>query len=203
MKLKTLILLTMVVGLVVTGCGGADSKESETQNSSTDSQTGQSDDTEVTGNQSNESLETYNEEESDEYKILYTGESNGSDLLTIEEVDAKTMKIDSLDATFYQWKIKVRNTSGEDLKKNDSSMRIWYAYLDENGDKLYDSYLTGGYSTTVEKDQAEWIESNGYPSSWGKAEMDAVKTIKFYGYTTTLAGVSDHEFKFPISVDIR
>lgn len=196
MKLKTLIILTMIAGVIMTGCGSSASKDSGAQNASSEVQSEQNSDSVATSKQSDEKL-------SNEYQVLYKGESNGSDLLTIEEVDAKPQEISDLEATFFQWKMKVRNTSGEDLKMAESSMCIFYEYLDENGDRLYDGKVSGGYSSTVENGQAEWIEENCYPASWGKNEMEAVKTIRIYGYTTNMMAHPEHEFTEPIVVDIR
>ena len=126
------------------------------------------------------------------------------DLLTIETVEVEPYSLYHLNnAQFFSWKMKVRNTSGNDLTMNKSSMRIWYRYLDENEDTLWSNYLTGGYSSTVKNGRAEWIEESSFPYGWGKKEFDEVVFLEIYGYTTTLHGSPDYEFENPILINVK
>lgn len=155
-------------------------------------------------NSNNSNITTSNDIETKEYNAY---KSNGKivDLLTVEEVNINPFTVATVDnAEFFQWRMKVRNTSGKDLVKDTTSMRIWYNYLDENKDIIYNHYLTGGYQSTIANDRAEWIEENGWPGSWTKNELESVAYIEIYGYTMTLStGAPEYEFSTPILIDVR
>jgi len=132
-------------------------------------------------------------------------EGNTDDLLMIEGVEISPMTVGFMDdAQFFQWRVKVRNNTGEDLVAKESAMRIWYRYLDENYDTLSKSYLHGGYSSTVQAGRAEWLSSNGVPSEFtSQADMDQVVYLEIYGYTASLNGLPDHMYAEPICINVR
>ena len=123
-----------------------------------------------------------------------------ADLLAIEEIEVAPKKYKGE----YQisWKIKVRNISGADLPMKESSMKIFFKYLDSNNDILWTGYAPGGYTSTVANGQAEWISFSSYPSGWGAKEMNQIAAIEFYAYTTSTGGSPDHEFIDPITVKV-
>lgn len=158
------------------------------------------------------SLEAPAEEESDTpatedvdengYHIAYEFDGDPVDLLTIEEVDI--MPSETIDGyPYYKWKVKCKNTSGADLPMGESSMRIWYRYLDADYTNLESIYLSGGYSSTVKDGRSEWIESNGYPASWDERTFNSWAYIEIFGYTTSLAGSPEYEFTNPILIDVH
>ena len=92
-------------------------------------------------NSNNSNITTSNDIETKEYNAY---KSNGKivDLLTVEEVNINPFTVATVDnAEFFQWRMKVRNTSGKDLVKDTTSMRIWYNYLDENKDKAENIFV--------------------------------------------------------------
>ena len=122
------------------------------------------------------------------------------DLLAIEEIEVAPKEYKGE----YQisWKVKVRNISGADLPMKESSMKIFFKYLDNNNDILWTGYAPGGYTSTVADGQAEWISFSSYPSGWGAKEMNKIAAIEFYAYTTSTGGSPDHEFLDPITVKV-
>ena len=122
------------------------------------------------------------------------------DLLAIEEIEVAPKEYKG--AYQISWKVKVRNISGADLPMKESSMKIFFKYLDSNNDILWTSYAPGGYTNTVADGQAEWISFSSYPSGWGTKEMNKIAAIEFYAYTTSTGGSPAHEFLDPITVKV-
>lgn len=147
-----------------------------------------------------ENKDTVNKSDSKYLAYTYDGEVN--DLITVEEV-VLMPQVFSDDYIMLRWKMKVRNTSGEDILMKKASMRVWYRYLDANEDELWNSYLTGGYSSTIKDEQATWIEQQSIPSTWDKNDVMNVAFIEIYGYTNTLSGKPDYEFTDSITIDVR
>ena len=110
-----------------------------------------------------------------EDQAAYTFEGEPTDLLTIEMVEIQPATVSYLKdkPEFFTWRAKVRNTSGKDLPMKESSMRVWYRYLDENEDILWSTYLTGGYKSEVKSGRAEWLEEYGFPANWSKKEFES------------------------------
>ena len=180
MKKILSLLLVLVMGLSLCACGDV-----KTENTT-------STDTASSNSSSKEEEKRY---------VAYEFDGRINDALTVEEV--VLMPQNRNDWKMCAWKMKVRNTSEEDLKMNESSMRIWYQYLDDNGDKLFENYVTGGYSSTIKAGEAEWIEETGRPGSWTNEDVEKMATIKIYAYTTTLRGSPEHEFSEPIIINIK
>lgn len=147
-----------------------------------------------------ENKDTMNKGDSKYLAYTYDGEVN--DLITVEEV-VLMPQVFSDDYIMLRWKMKARNTSGEDILMKKASMRVWYRYLDANEDELWNSYLTGGYSSTIKDEQATWIEQQSIPSTWDKNDVMNVAFIEIYGYTNTLSGKPDYEFTDFITIDVR
>lgn len=132
----------------------------------------------------------------------YTYDGEATDLFTIEEVVIMPQRYS--DGTIaLQWKMKVRNTSGEDLLMKESSMSVWYRYLDENEDELWSTYISGGYFSTIKDGKAEWLEEMGTPYGWSNADVASVAFVEIYGYTNTLHGSPDYEFENYVTIDVR
>ena len=151
----------------------------------------------------------YKDREVDEhgYYIAYRAKGESDDELSIEQVNILSYIVDLKDNTrFYKWRARIRNSSGHDLRKAVSAMRVWYRYLDENRQPLATDtpmYISAGYNSTIEKGRTEWIEQNGYPGSWGKDELNAVSYIELYGYSTQLTAKPEAEFKKPVIIDVH
>lgn len=132
----------------------------------------------------------------------YTYDGDATDLFTIEEVVLMPQRY-SNGTIALQWKMKVRNTSGEDLLMKESSMRVWFRYLDENEDELRSGHLTEGYSNTIKDGKAVWLEMMGTPSGWTNADVASIAYIEIYGYTNTLNGYPDYEFENYVTINVR
>ena len=140
----------------------------------------------------------------EETNVIYTYEGEATDLFTIEEIELEPTTVFFADnAEFFIWKMKVRNTSGADLLANESSVRIWYNYLDEKEDVLFGNYETGGYSSTIKDGQAILIDCSGIPGGLNKRQLESIRYIEIYGYTNTLHGSPDYEFTTPIIIDVK
>ena len=189
------------MSMFVCSCGG------DTKSAETSSVTAESKDTEKADNTAESSEVPASEESKDkisESNVVYTFEGEPVDQLTIEEITIEPYVVKSVDdAQFYGWKMKVRNTSGSDLKVKESSMRIFYTYLDENMDVLQSNHMSGGYVNTIKEGRAELLEEHAYPANWSKKELEAVRYVEFYGYTITLNGSPDFEFTSPILIDLK
>ncbi len=141
------------------------------------------------------------EEVDDGNYTAYTYDGEPTDLFTVEEVVLKpTAYSDGM--VSLGWKMKVRNTSGEDIPMKDASMRVWYRYLDKNEDTLWDNYSTAGYDSTIKNDRAEWIEVTGYPHEWTADDVKSIEYIEIYAYTNTLHGAPDYEFTNPVLIKV-
>lgn len=130
-------------------------------------------------------------------------EGDPVDALTVEEVVLMPEYMPFDDSIYLNWKMKIRNTSGEDIPMKESSMRVWYRYLDENEDSMYELHGTAGYSSTVKDGRAEWIEVSGIPAEWTNKEVYNIAYIEIYAYTISLHGSPDYEFTEPVLIDVR
>lgn len=142
-----------------------------------------------------------NEDDGRYTAFVYEGEA--VDSLTVEEVVLTPTYFPSNDGLYLKWMMKIRNTSGKDIPMKESSMRVWYRYLDENMDSLYELYGTAGYSSTVKDGRAEWIHIDGRPAQWTNKDVLDIAYIEIYAYTISLGGIPDYEFTEPVLVDIR
>lgn len=141
-------------------------------------------------------------ENSSEKIILYTFDGEPTDLLTIEEVQILERPIKSGGVFPPEWTVKIRNTSGKDLKMKESDMRIWYRYLDENYDTLYSSYFSAGYNQTIYKGRASQKSQASYPSGWVDSDFAKVEYLEFYGYDTFYSGTPKYEFTELLTVNV-
>lgn len=186
MKKMIALLLVLIVCLSLTACGSTTASNTQ----KTAARTIVPDTSSV------------NTQEDDRKYIAYTYNGEATDLFTIEEVDLIPQSFNSGNIALC-WKVKVRNTSGEDLPMKESSMSIWYKYLDENEDELYNLYVSGGYSETIKDGKAIWLEQLATPASWSRTDIENVAFIEIYGYSNTLHGSPDYEFKNSITIDVR
>lgn len=141
--------------------------------------------------------------EDDGRYTAFVYEGDVIDALTVEEVVLTPTYFTSNDSLYLKWMMKIRNTSGKDIPMKESSMRVWYRYLDENMDSLHELYGTAGYSSTVKAGRAEWIVIDGRPAQWTNKDVLDIAYIEIYAYTISLHGVPDYEFTEPVLVDIR
>ena len=140
--------------------------------------------------------------ESTQY-TAYVYEGEPVDALTVEEVVLMPEYMPFDDSIYLKWKMKVRNTSSADIPMKESSMRVWYRYLDENEDTLFSLYDTAGYSSTIKDGRAEWMEISEQPSEWTNKDVLNVAYIEIYAYTISLHGSPDCEFTDPVLIDVR
>lgn len=187
MKKNITLLLIAIMCLSLCACGV------ESENNTTEATIPQ----DITANTDNIDIQ-----ENDGKYTAYTYDGDAIDLFTIEEVVLMPQSF-SDGSIALRWKMKVRNTSGEDLLMKDSSMRVWYRYLDKNGDELWSNYISGGYSNTIKDGDAEWLEVMVTPNGWSNADVASVAFIEIYGYTNTLHGSPDYEFEKYITIDVR
>lgn len=133
--------------------------------------------------------------------FIYEGDP--VDALTVEEVVLMPEYMPFDGSIYLNWKMKIRNTSGADIPMKESSMRVWYRYLDENEDSLYELYGTAGYSSTVKDGRAEWIDVSGHPAEWTNNDVLDIAYVEIYAYTISLHGSPDYEFTEPVLIDVR
>ena len=187
MKRAITILLALVMMLSLAACGNKDAATTSPN---------------PTGTAENTSDPM--DEDPSEAKVIYTYEGEPTDLFTIEEIEFAPDTVPwEDDAQFFAWKMKVRNTSGADLPAKESSMRIWFNYLDENEDIVFSFYESAGYSSTIENGKAVLIDCSSIPGNLNKKQLESIAYIEIYGYTNTLHGMPDYEFSCPIIVDVK
>ena len=190
MKKLISIILALALCLSFTACGGSEADSSvqapaNEQSPATEQATQPATEAEDTGKY-----------------VAYTYDGDPVDMFTVEEVVLMPESY-SNGTIALNWKMKVRNTSGADLPMKESSMRIWYRYLDANEDELFSNHSTGGYSNTIKDGKAEWIDCSGTPANWDNSDIESVAFIEIYGYTNTLHGSPDYEFTNYITIDVR
>lgn len=137
--------------------------------------------------------------------VAYAYDGEPTDLLTIEEVILMPERwSESLGGDLYlNWKMKVRNTSGEDIGIG-SYMCIWYSFLDENEDIVLADLLMGDSSVSTRNDRAEWLESiNTVPAGWTNEMCESIAYIEIYGYGFSNFSKPQYEFENPVLIDIR
>ena len=144
----------------------------------------------------------YDDTESSQY-TAFVYEGDPVDALTVEEVVLMPEYVPFDGSVYLKWKMKVRNTSGADIPMKESSMRVWYRYLDKNEDTMFSLYDTAGYSSTIKDGRAEWIEITEQPAEWTNKEVLNVAYIEIYAYTISLHGAPDFEFSEPVLIDVR
>ncbi len=212
MKKILAMLLALIMLLSLVGCSGnantanssTDTPNTSVAEESTSNASEETESTEATSSEETEPSEATIPEETeadDGIYTAYTYDGDPIDLFTIEEVVLMPESYSNGDICLC-WKMKVRNTSGEDIPMKEASMRVWFRYLDENEDSLWDSYLTAGYSSTIKNDRAEWMEMRGIPSGWTADDMKSIEYIEIFGYTNTLHGAPDYEFTNPVLIKV-
>ena len=135
----------------------------------------------------------------------YSYDGEATDLLTIEEVTLMPERwSESLGGDlFLNWKIKVRNTSGEDISIG-SYMCIWYCFLDENEDIVHSDFLMGDSDVSTRNGRAEWLENiNAVPAGWTNEMCESIAYIEIYGYSFSNFTKPQYEFENPVLIDIR
>lgn len=200
MKRWICLILAGVLTVALSACGNVQEnvetpKEEITQNENI------KDGNRTDENSETESVVTETEEEDDGHYTAYTYDGEAVDLFTVEEVELYPMSYSNGNLCL-GWKMKVRNTSGEDIPMKEASMRVWYRYLDEKEDSLWETYLSAGYSSTIKAGRAEWMEMNGVPNNWTPDDVKAIEYIEIYGYTNTLHGSPDYEFTNPVLIKV-
>ena len=144
------------------------------------------------------------QDENDGQYTAYLYDGNPTDLLTIEEVVLMPERNSlSADPSMYlYWKMKVRNTSGEDIPLN-SYLCVWYRYLDENEDTLYSNFLISDSSSSVKNDRAVWVEEYGIPGSWTDKDSESIAYLEIYAYAFGSFSKPQYEFVEPVLIDVR
>lgn len=144
-------------------------------------------------------------EENNSQFTAYTYDGEPTDLFTVEEVvlmpERFPMPVMNVSMSM-NWKMKVRNTSGEDIPMN-SYMCVWYRYLDENEDTLYSSNELSDSSSSVKNGRATWLEISGIPSGWSDEDTESIAYLEIYAYAIGTFSKPQYEFENPVLIDVR
>lgn len=193
--MKRLTVLIFVLMFCLCACG----KDEQTQKIVTADKTVQ-DDVRVENQVTiQEPTARENEEKAPAYR--FDGTVTGD--VTVEEIVVRPHKVGSDGTLYFDWEMKVRNTGNKDTVPNETVLRVWFHYLDENGDIIEDTLGEAGSKSPVKSGQAEWIQKSGRLSTMDSSEVEATAFIEIYGYTVKRAGIADVYYEEPILVDIR
>jgi len=151
-------------------------------------------------NNSNGNSSAHKVGKSDSRVIVYSSDKVTGEPITIEEIAMEPFLFG--DGRWFRLTVKIRNTSGKEISGEHGTIRIWYQYLDENMDILYDSYFSEGYGATIKDGQSVKYDSQGSSPRWDKDEMDEAKYINIYKYATTTYIEDAVEFNDPILLEI-
>ena len=144
-------------------------------------------------------------EENNSQFTAYAYDGEPTDLLTVEEVVLMPERFPMavMDVSMnLNWKVKVRNTSGEDIPLN-SYMCVWYRYLDENEDTLFSLQKMSNPSSSVKNDRASWLEVSEIPTGWSDEDTESIAYLEIYAYAIGTFSRPQYEFENPVLIDVR
>ena len=104
---------------------------------------------------------------------------------------------------FFDWEMKVRNTGSEDTIPDETVLRVWFRYLDENGDVIAETQSEAGKYSPVKSGQAEWIQINSRLGEMDSSEVEATAFIEIFAYTKKVRTKPEVYYEEPILIDIR
>lgn len=151
---------------------------------------------------SEENTESAKKEEADsDVAYRFDGTSTGD--VTVEEVVVRPHTVGYDGGYFFDWEMKVRNTGSEDTIPDETVLRVWFRYLDENGDVIAETQSEAGRYSPVKSGQAEWIQINTRLGSMDSSEVEATAFIEIFAYTKKVRTKPEVFYEEPILIDIR
>ena len=145
--------------------------------------------------------ETVQEDPDKDVAYRFNGINTGD--VTVEEVVVRPHTVGHDGTLFFNWEMKVRNTGSEDTIPDETVLRVWFRYLDENGDVIDETQDEAGKYAPVKIGQAEWIQIDGRISSMDSSEVAATAFIEIFAYTKKVRTKPEVFYEEPILIDIR
>ena len=147
-------------------------------------------------------VETTKQEEADN-DVAYRFDGTNTGDVTVEEVVVRPPTVGDDGGYFFDWEMKVRNTGSEDTIPDETVLRVWFRYLDENGDVIAETQSEAGKYSPVKSGQAEWIQINTRLGSMDSSEVEATAFIEIFAYTKKVRTKPEVYYEEPILIDIR
>lgn len=135
--------------------------------------------------------------------VAYRFDGTTTGDVTVEEVVVRPHTVGYDGGYFFDWEMKVRNTGGEDTIPDETVLRVWFRYLDENGDVIAETQSEAGKYSPVKSGQAEWIQINTRLGSMDSSEVEATAFIEIFAYTKKVRTKPEVYYEEPILIDIR
>lgn len=142
-------------------------------------------------------------EEAKDSDVAYRFDGTTTGDVTVEEVVVHPHTVGHDGSLFFNWEMKVRNTGSEDTIPDETVLRVWFRYLDENGDIIAETQDEAGKYSPVKSGQAEWIQINGRISDMDSSEVEATAFIEIFAYTKKVRTKPEAFYEEPILIDIR
>jgi len=141
------------------------------------------------------------EDKDSDVAYRFDGTTTGD--VTVEEVVVRPHTVGYDGGYFFDWEMKVRNTGSEDTIPDETVLRVWFRYLDENGDVIAETQSEAGKYSPVKSGQAEWIQINTRLGSMDSSEVEATAFIEIFAYTKKVRTKPEVYYEEPILIDIR
>lgn len=135
--------------------------------------------------------------------VAYRFDGTTTGDVTVEEVVVRPHTVGYDGGYFFDWEMKVRNTGNEDTIPDETVLRVWFRYLDENGDVIAETQSEAGKYSPVKSGQAEWIQINTRLGSMDSSEVEATAFIEIFAYTKKVRTKPEVYYEEPILIDIR
>lgn len=142
-------------------------------------------------------------EEDKDADVAYRFDGTTTGDVTVEEVVVRPHTIGYDGGYFFDWEMKVRNTGSEDTIPDETVLRVWFRYLDENGDVIAETQSEAGKYSPVKSGQAEWIQINSRLGEMDSSEVEATAFIEIFAYTKKVRTKPEVYYEEPILIDIR
>jgi len=142
-------------------------------------------------------------EEDNDSDVAYQFDGTVTGDVTVEEVVVRPHTVGHDGSLFFDWEMKVRNTGNEDTIPDETVLRVWFRYLDENGDVIAETQDEAGKYSPVKSGQAEWIQIDGRISDMDSSEVEATAFIEIFAYTKKVRTKPEVFYEEPILIDIR
>lgn len=135
--------------------------------------------------------------------VAYRFDGTNTGDITVEEVVVRPHTIGRDGTLFFDWEMKVRNTGSEDTIPDETVLRVWFRYLDENGDVIAETQDEAGKYSPVKSGQAEWIQIDWRLGEMDSSEVEATAFIEIFAYTKKVRTKPEVYYEEPILIDIR
>lgn len=142
-------------------------------------------------------------EEDKDSDVAYRFDGTTTGDVTVEEVVVRPHTIGRDGTLFFDWEMKVRNTGSEDTIPDETVLRVWFRYLDENGDVIAETQDEAGKYSPVKSGQAEWIQIDWRLGEMDSSEVEATAFIEIFAYTKKVRTKPEVYYEEPILIDIR